>query len=584
MRLYLRYLALVFGTLVMVASTYAREEYDAKVETNVSMKTRDGITLRADIYRPDAPGKFPVILQRTPYDKRNDVATGLRFAAHGYVFVDQDVRGRNGSEGDWYPFKYESQDGYDAVEWAAGLPYSNGKVGLFGGSYVGATQMLAAIASPPHLVGIMPFVTATDYFEDWAYQGGAFQQLLAQAWSSALALDGLTRRTAGTASPTHWDLNHSPVDYPLLDPGKTTADLAKYYFDWIDHPTYDDYWKQWSVQRNFDKIQVPALVIGGWYDLFQDGSLRTYTGIKNKGGSEAARNQTRLVMIVGGHAGGTQTIGDIDFGKKSVPDITGLAIEWYNYLLKGVDDGISKQPRVKLFVMGKNDWRYEDDWPLVRAKNTSYYLHSNGKANTLSGDGTLSTVSPETEPSDQYVYDPDKPVPTHGGVVLGATAQYPPGPLDQRAVETRPDVLVYTTPAFKQDTEVTGHVTLELYVSSSAVDTDFVGKLIDVSPSGQAENLTDGILRARYRVSEEKPELMNPGEVYKLTIDLWSTANVFLAGHKLRLEIESSNFPRFDRNLNNGLSPETSTTPVTATNVIYHDKDHPSAIILPVVP
>jgi putative CocE/NonD family hydrolase len=569
---------------MLSGSIYAREQYDVKVETNVAMKTRDGITLRADIYRPEAPGRFPVILQRTPYDKRNDVATGLRFAANGFVFVDQDVRGRNASEGDWYPFKYESQDGYDAVEWASELPYSDGKVGLFGGSYVGATQMLAAVASPPHLVGIMPFVTATDYYEDWAYQGGAFQQLLAQAWSSALALDGLTRRAAPTALPTHWNLMTPPVDYPLLNPGTSSVGLANYYFDWIDHPTDDEYWKQWSIQRNFDKIKIPALVIGGWYDLFQDGSLRTYMGIKSKGGSEAARSQTRLIMIVGGHAGGTQTIGDIDFGKKSVPDITGLAIEWYNYLLKGVDSGISKQPRVKLFVMGKDEWRNEDDWPLARAKNTSYYLHSNGKANTLSGDGTLSTTSPEAEPSDQYVYDPDQPVPTYGGAVLGDTIHYPPGPLDQRAVETRPDVLVYTTPAFPHDTEVTGHVILELYVSSSAVDTDFVGKLVDVWPNGKAENLTDGILRARYRASDEKPELMNPGEVYKLTIDLWSTSNVFLAGHKLRLEIESSNFPRFDRNLNNGLSPETSTSAIKATNVVYHDKAHPSVLILPVIP
>lgn len=584
MQRYLQCVFVILGILTMGASVYAKEQYDVKIETNVAMTTRDGITLQADIYRPDAPGRFPVILQRTPYDKRNDVSTGLSFASHGFVFVDQDVRGRNASEGDWYPFKYESRDGYDAVEWVAGLAYSDGKVGLYGGSYVGATQMLAAIASPPHLVGIMPFVTASDYHEDWAYQGGAFEQLLAQAWSSALALDGLMRRTAPTALPTHWDLKHSPVDYALLDPGKATADLAKYYFDWIDHPTDDDYWKQWSIQRNFDKIRVPALVVGGWYDLFQDGSLRTYMGIRSNGGSEEARKGTRLIMVVGGHAGFTPKIGDVDFGKQSVPDLTGLAIRWYDYLLKGIDDGISKEAHVRLFVMGKNEWRDEDDWPLKRAKSTYYYLHSNGKANTLSGDGTLNTVPPKAETADQYVYDPDDPVPTHGGAVLGDTAHYPPGPLDQRAVETRPDLLVYTTPAFKQDTEVTGPVTLELFVSSSAVDTDFVGKLIDVSPNGQAENLTDGILRARYRVSEEKPELMNPGEVYKLTIDLWSTSNVFLAGHKLRLEIESSNFPRFDRNLNNGLSPETSTDPIKATNVIYHDSTHASVLILPIVP
>ncbi len=578
-----RCLVVIAAILIVAGSAHASEQYEVKVETNVAMKTRDGVTLEADIYRPKAPGKFPVILERTPYDKRNEVAFGLQAASDGYIFIVQDVRGRNASEGDWYPFKYESQDGYDTVEWAAALSYSNGKVGMYGGSYVGATQMLAAIAAPPHLAGIMPFVTASDYHEHWAYQGGAFEQLLAQAWSSALAIDGLSRRAGKSALPSHWDMKQSPSAYPLLDTG-TSAGLADYYSDWIEHPNYDDYWKQWSIEQHFAQIQVPALNIGGWYDLFQDGSIRNYMGIKSKGGSEAARKGQRLIMIAGGHAGMAAKIGDVDFGKDSVPDISKLALRWYDYLLKGIDNGMATEKPVRLFVMGKNIWRDEDEWPLARAKAAPYYLHSGGKSNTLSGDGTLSTVPPEAETADQYVYDPNDPVPTHGGAVLGDTAHFPPGPLDQRAVETRPDVLVYTTPAFKKDTEVTGPVTLDLYVSSSAVDTDFAGKLIDVWPNGFAENLTDGILRARDRVSMEKPELMNPGEVYKLTINLWSTSNVFLAGHKLRLEIESSNFPRFDRNLNNGLSPEISTDPVKATNVIYHDSAHASALILPIVP
>ncbi len=578
-----RYLGVIAAFLIMAGCVRASEKYEVKVVTNVAMKTRDGVTLQADIYRPQAPEKFPVILERTPYDKRNEVSFGLQAASDGYIFIVQDVRGRNASEGDWYPFKYESQDGYDAVEWAAALPYSNGKVGLYGGSYVGATQMLTAIAAPPHLVGIMPFVTASDYHEHWAYQGGAFEQLLAQAWSSALSMDRLSRRAAGSALPSHWDLKQSPSAYPVLDVG-TSAGLADYYFDWIAHPNYDDYWKQWSIEQHFAQIQVPALNIGAWYDLFQDGSIRNYMGIKSKSGIDAARKGQRLIMIVGGHAGATPKIGDVDFGKDSVPDISKLALRWYDYILKGIDNGMATEKPVRLFVMGKNIWRDEDEWPLARAKATPYYLHSTGKSNTLSGDGTLSTVPPKSETADQYVYDPNDPVPTHGGAVLGDTAHFPPGPLDQRAVETRPDVLVYTTPAFKNDTEVTGPITLDLYVSSSAVDTDFVGKLIDVWPNGFAENLTDGILRARYRVSMEKPELMNPGEVYKLTINLWSTSNVFLAGHKLRLEIESSNFPRFDRNLNNGLSPETSSQPIKATNVIYHDNSHASALILPIVP
>jgi putative CocE/NonD family hydrolase len=262
-------------------------------------------------------------------------------------------------------------------------------------------------------------------------------------------------------------------------------------------------------------------------------------------------------------------------------DTTDLAFRWYDYLMKGVDNGMGRAKPVKIFVMGKNVWREEDSWPPARAQQTRYYLHSGGKANDLSGDGTLSTTPPTAEAADTFVYDPADPVPSRGGPFpLHET----PGAVDQRAIENREDVLVYTTPAFQHDTEVTGPVSVDLYVSSSAVDTDFTGKLVDVWPNGYAQNLEDGILRARYRHSMEKEELMNPGETYKITIDLWSTSNVFLAGHKLRLEISSSNFPRFDRNLNTGEQPESSKRMVKATNVIYHDHDHSSALIVPVMP
>ncbi len=579
-RLFLTMFVVVFGP---ATNTFAQGKCDVTIENNVAMKTRDGVTLRADIYRPKAEAKYPVILERTPYDKRSGVGFGLKAAAQGYVYIVQDVRGRNASEGDWYPFKFEPQDGYDTVEWAAALPYSNGKVGMFGGSYVGATQMLAAIAAPPHLAGIMPVVTASDYHAHWAYQGGTFSLLVAQAWCSALALDTLQRRAGKSAQPLHYDIKRPPADYALLEPG-TSAGLADYYFDWIAHPANDEYWKQWSIEEHFTQIKVPALHVAAWYDLFQDGSLRNYVGIKSKGGSEAARKGQRLVIMVGGHAGAGPKIGEVDFGKDSVLDTWALGLRWYDYLLKGINNGMASEKPVRVFVMGKNAWRDEEDWPLARAKATRYYLHSGGKANTLSGDATLSTTAPAIEPDDQYVYDPAEPTPTQGGAVLGDPVRVPPGPLDQRAVENRSDVLVYTTPAFQKDTEVTGPISLELYVSSSAVDTDFTGKLVDVWPNGFAENLTDGILRARYRNSMEKAEFMNPGEVYKLVVDLWSTSNVFLAGHKLRLEIASSNFPRFDRNLNTGEDPERGTRMVKATNVIYHDRNHPSALILPTVP
>ena len=378
-------------------------------------------------------------------------------------------------------------------------------------------------------------------------------------------------------------MKNPPVDYPLLELG-TPAGLADYYYDWISHPSYDDYWKQWSIEEHFAQIHVPALHVAAWYDLFQDGSIRNYMGIKSKGGTEAARKGQRLVIIVGGHAGAGQKIGDVDFGKDSVLDTWALGLRWYDYVLKGVDNGMAGQKPVRVFVMGKDVWRDEEDWPLVRAKPTRYYLHSGGKANSLTGDGTLSTTPSAGDPVDQYVYDPADPMPTQGGPVLGDPVHVPPGPLDQRAVESRSEVLVYTSPAFQRDTEVTGPISLELYVSSSAVDTDFTGKLVDVWPNGFAQNLTDGILRARYRNSMEKAELMNPDEVYKLTLDLWSTSNVFLAGHKLRLEVASSNFPRFDRNLNTGGNPETTATQIKATNVVYHDRDHASALVLPIVP
>jgi putative CocE/NonD family hydrolase len=557
--------------------------YGVKFEGGVSIAMRDGVTLQADIYRPQADGRFPVLLERTPYNKYSNIETGLAGAARGYVVVLEDVRGRNASGGDWYPFKYESADGYDSVEWCARQPYSNGKVAMIGGSYVGATQMFAAIAAPPHLVGIYPTVTASDMHEHWAYQGGAFMQLLSQAWNSALAVNVIERRMAASAAPIHWDFKRPPGLYPVIDPG-TSAGAAAAYFDWIAHPTYSDYWKQWSFAAHYGQVRVPAIHLAGWYDLFQDGSLQNYQGLKRFAATADARRGQRLVIIPGGHAGFGRKIGEVDFGPDSVVDLDGIGYHWFDRLMKGIDTGIDREKPVRIFVMGRNIWRDEDDWPLARAQATRFYLHSGGAANTSSGDGGLSGNPAASEPPDTFVYDPENPVPTHGGAVLGDPVDYPPGPLDQRTIEARPDVLVYSTAPFPKDTEVTGKVRLEIYVSSSAVDTDFTGKLVDVAPNGTAINLTDNILRARYRNSRETAELMRPGETYRLALDLWSTSNVFLAGHRLRLEISSSNFPRFDRNPNTGGSPEAGGPEVKATNTIHHDQAHPSALIVPIVP
>ncbi len=567
-------------------AAWAAENYEVIIERNVAAKMRDGVALRADIYRPKADGKFPVLLVRTPYDKTNEMSFGMKGAARGYVVVEQDVRGRFTSEGEWYTFKNESADGYDTVEWAAGLPYSNGKVGMFGGSYVGATQMLAAIAKPPHLAGICPTVTAANYHDGWTYQGGAFEQWFNESWSTGLAMNTMRRRVEENGDALGGTKTLPLADYAVLD-APSAAGIAPYFKDWLAHPSFDAYWKQWSIEDHYAEIQVPVLSFAAWYDIFLGGSLRNYQRLKTEGGSDAAKHGQRLVVYVGGHAGGSnyRKVGAVDFGEKLPIDEDEMTLRWYDSIFKGLANGVEREKPVKIFVMGKNEWRDEEDWPLARAKSTRYYLHSTGGgANGLTGNGTLSTAAPAEEKADQYVYDPNDAAPTIGGPLCCGALPTGIGPQDQRPAEGRADVLVFTTPAFAQDTEVTGPVTLDLYASSSAVDTDFTGMLVDVWPNGFAQNLTSGILRMRYRNSQEKPELANPGETYHVKVDLWATSNVFLAGHKLRLEVSSSNFPRFDRNLNTGEIQARGTRMIKATNVIYHDKAHPSALIVPVVP
>jgi len=571
--------------LVAPARTAAAENHEVTVQRNEAAKMRDGVTLRADIYRPKAEGKFPVLLVRTPYDKRNETNFGLRGAARGFVVIAQDVRGRFESEGEWYTFVHESQDGYDTVEWAAALPYSNGKVGMFGGSYVGATQFLAALAKPPHLAGICPNVTASNYHDGWTYQGGAFEQWFNESWASGLA-ENTMRRRAEQKYDALGGISVLPlISYPLLE-APSGEGIAPYFKDWLAHPNFDEYWKRISIEDHYAQIQVPVYGMGAWYDIFLGGTLKNYVRLKTEAGAEAARKGQRLLVYVGGHAGGwdSRKVGAVDFGEKLPIDGDELTLRWYDWLLKGEANGVEKEKPVKIFVMGRNEWREEDDWPLARARITKYYLHSAGSANGIAGNGLLSTLAPAEEKSDQYVYDPNDAAPTIGGPLCCGALPTGIGPEDQRPAEARSDVLVYTTPSFAKDTEVSGPVSLDLYVSSSAVDTDFTGMLVDVWPSGLAQNLTSGILRLRYRNSQEKPELANASETYHITVDLWATSNVFLAGHKLRLDVSSSNFPRFDRNLNTGEEQARATRMVKAMNVIYHDKAHPSALVMPVVP
>ena len=581
------------SAIFLPSASIARSQTSSEivVERGVKMTTRDGVTLRADVYRPAGEGTFPVLLQRTPYDKNNAADFGHMAAAHGFMVVVQDVRGRYTSEGEWYTFKHEMNDGYDTVEWAAALPHSNGKVGMFGGSYVGATQMLAAISHPPHLAGICPVVTASNYHENWNYQGGAFEQWFNESWTSGLAQDTVNRELRKASNAVVGSTVLPLRQFPLfnLQTGPTTFNsgaMTPYFLDWLAHPLYDSYWKQWAIDENYANIQVPALTVAAWYDIFQGGSLSNYVGLKAHAGNEAARAGQKLLVTIGGHAGGGRNIGTVDFGLAAAEfDENAITLAWYEYLLQGKQNEFANAKPVKIFVMGENKWRSEESWPLERAKQKNYFLHSAGKANTAQGDGALAASAGASDVADSFVYDPANPVPTVGGPLCCDPVHLPAGPRDQSEVEKRPDVLVYSTTPMEQDTEVTGPVSLDLFAASSATDTDFTAKLLDVWPNGYAQNLTEGILRAPFRESTSgEPKPLEPGKIYEYKIDLWSTSNVFLKGHRIRLEVSSSNFPRFDRNLNTGRDAATDSAFQKATNTIYHDSKHPSALILPVVP
>jgi uncharacterized protein len=562
------------------------------LQRDVSMKTRDGVTLKADIYRPEGEGPFPVLLERTPYNKDGAASFAQQAVARGFMVVAQDVRGRYASDGEWYTFKHEIDDGYDTVEWAAGLPHSNGKVGMWGGSYVGATQMLAAIGHPPHLAGICPVVTASNYHENWTYQGGAFEQWFDESWTSGLAQDTFARLATQHTNALVGDSVLPLNQYPLFNSigplvgSELTQKLAPYFLDWLAHPTYDGYWKQWSIEENYDRIQVPALTVAAWYDIFQGGSLSNYVGLRDHAGNSAARSGQRLLVVIGGHAGSGRKVGDVDFGPDAAFDENAITLDWYDYLFFGKQNQFSDASHpVRLFVMGKNEWRDEPAWPLARARQTRYYLDSSGRANTASGDGALVAARPRRDAVDILVYDPANPVPTVGGPLCCDPVRLVPGPRDQKDVEARQDVLVYSTQPLDADVEVTGPVMLDLFAKSSAVDTDFTAKLVDVWPSGFSQNLTEGILRASFRGSTRgTPEPTEPDQINEYKIDLWSTSNVFRKGHRIRLEVSSSNFPRFDRNLNTGTTAAESGEFVKATNTIEHDAAHPSALILPILP
>ncbi|HKX31061.1 MAG TPA: CocE/NonD family hydrolase [Blastocatellia bacterium] len=578
------FLLVLFASVALAQSAGpATESYAVITQTGVRVKMRDGVMLAADIYRPKAEGKFPVLMTRTPYNRR-DPGTGTFLASHGYVVIQQDTRGRFDSGGEFYPFKNEMNDGYDTIEWAASLPYADGRVGMYGGSYVGATQMLAAASNPPHLVGIFPYVTAAEYYEGWTYEGGALMQWFTSSWTSGLALDTLQRKTAALTRAREWVGKLPPENYQLLNL-PSFADLTPYFRDWIEHETNDEYWRAIKISDHYGKMNIKALHSGGWHDIFSGGSIRNFVDLRKQAPTPEARDGQRLLMGPWAHAGTSPEgkIGDVTFGAQAVLNMNETILKWYDYAIKGKSNEFATGGPVKIFVMGDNVWRNEQEFPLARTQYTRYYLHSERGANSVSGDGLISTATPKSERPDVFEYDPANPVPTVGGR-LCCGSELPPGPFDQSPNEGRSDVLVYSTPPLAQDLEVTGFITAEIYASTSTADTDFTAMVVDVDQSGYARYLGDGIIRARYRNSTARAEPIEAGKIYKYTIDLWATSNVFKAGHRIRVYLSSSNFPRFNRNLNTGEKTLGGARLEKARQTIYHDAEHPSAIILPVIP
>lgn len=567
--------------------------YPVIVEKNVPAEMRDGVILRADVYRPDAPGTFPALLRRTPYSKNaGDSPEGFReWASRGYVVVVQDTRGRYASDGVAVPHD-EAEDGYDTVEWVASLPWVDGGVGMWGGSYLATTQLTAAGLAPPSLTAIAPSSSYTSRY-DMVFQGGAFYLSDGLGWNLGQAAD-VRRRRAGAS----FDERDGPIG--LSDAQRTRLreewlwhlplasidvmdlpELAPGYYWMLEHPSYDDFWETYDIGLRHHRFEVPALHTTGWYDTLLKGTLENYRGLVEGAATAEARESQRLIVGPWTHSRPTmesRSIGDVDFGPDAGFDYESLLQEWFDYWLRDGDPSVMEMAPVRLFVMGVNQWRDEEAWPLERAVPTPFYLHSAGAAGADADDGRLDTRVPGDELPDRYAYDPGDPVPTF------AMSGYSRAPYDPTPLQSRPDVLVYTSDPLEEALEVTGHIELVLYASSSAPDTDFTGKLIDVAPDGTARTLTDGILRARYRNGFTAPELLTPGEPVELRIDLLATSNVFLPGHRIRLEISSSNFPRFDRNPNTGASFATDAELRVARQTIYHDAQRPSHLVLPVVP
>jgi putative CocE/NonD family hydrolase len=600
--------------------TLAPAKYQVSMEKSVMVPMHDGVRLSTDVYLPEGAGdRLPVILIRTPYNKntfRHEdfsytwpivLSPAHFFASQGYVVVVQDVRGKFESEGEYVFAGADINDGYDTTQWAATQPWSNGKVGGYGCSYLGEVQYLQAIKQNPHLAALVPQGAGPiQYRAGGGISGGALELATMIGWVRDNGSKLNYRPPPGTPreiflqsaqyfrpDPILPEIDNASVwnTLPVVDMLKKAGSPPTDWVDIVSRNFSDPWWNKTDFIRPSDKFDVPALHVNSWYDFGIGETLKVFKQMRVNAVSQRARDNQYIIISPTTHcrselSGEHTLVGERDLGNASL-DFFKIYLGWFDYWLKENQAAKPQFPKVQLFVMGKNQWRGENEWPLARTVFTKYYFHSDGGANSRFGSGTLNSTLPQNEPPDHYIYDPGTPVPTAGGALCNACGRnmaLADGAVNQSDIETREDVLVYTTAPLPQGLEVTGPLELMLYASSSAKDTDFTAKLVDVYPDGRAFNLQEGIIRARYREGFSKKVWMKPGEIYAIPIDLHATSNYFGPGHRIRLEVSSSSFPRWDRNLNTGGNNYDETSWVSANNVIYHSAHTPSYLLLPVIP
>lgn len=561
-----------------------------QVELDVPAAMRDGTILRANVYRPSGPGPWPVLLSRLPYGKDLPLGTAVldpvQAARRGYMVVVQDTRGRFTSDGDWHPIVDEAADGVDTIAWAAALPASSGRVGMYGASYFGFTQWSAAVQAPPALKAIAPFITWRDPRNGQLFRGGAMELGINANWNLTMAVDAVVRRhredrpqLARALAQLVKDLDGMAAEgyasLPLAEFGPLArAGSLEYFARLALADNAADELTEARIAGREAEAQVPAYIAGGWYDIFAQDTLDSYAAMR------AAGKTAKLLMGPWTHGAQGDPVGELTFGFAASTafvdmraDFQTMQLRWFDHWLRDQDTGLLDEPPVKVFQMGSGRWLDLEDWPPPSRPDEHHLAEA----------GRLTRDRAEDSAPDEYTYDPANPVPTRGGNLLMAAA-YTAGPFEQSAVEARPDVLVYTSEPLAEDLAVAGRITVKLWAASSAPDTDFVARLCDVRPDGRSYNLVDGIVRARHRCAPagEPPSPIEPGRPYEYEIDLWSTCHVFRAGHRLRLQVTSSCFPRWDRNLNTGEHPGTSTRMQPARQTVFHDPARPSRLILPV--